>query len=68
MIKHCCVSDTSGLSFSVIFSTFMAFGRHPFLRYLHFFIYITEQLRDKGLAQGPSSGSLAVLGFDLTNF
>lgn len=39
-----------------------------FYIYLFFFKYTTEHLRVKGLAQGSSSDSLAVLGFENTTF
>lgn len=45
--------------------TFTAIGRHP---YIHLIFHTTELLRADGLAQGPSSRSLAVLAFELTTF
>lgn len=36
--------------------------------YLHSSHWTFEQLRDKSLAQGPSNGSLAVLGCELATF
>lgn len=43
--------------------SFIAFCKHP---YLIKFFHTTEQLRVKRLAQGPSGGSSAALGFELT--
>lgn len=50
-------------------SPFMAFGWRFYLDWLTFYyIYTTERLWIKGIAQGLSSGILLVLGFELTTY